>query len=840
MNNKESKDCLRNYKFIKTIGEGTFGKVKLSIHLLTNEYVAIKILEKSRIIDKEDLERVEKEIKYLKLFDHPNIIQIYEVIETTQNFYIVTEYVPCGELFNYIVNKERIDEKEASFFYSQIIHGLNEINKKKICHRDIKPENLLLTKKKIIKIIDFGLSNEYVDTLDTQCGSPCYAAPEIIRGMKYNGLMVDIWASGIILFAMLFGYLPFDDKDNNILFRKILECNLEFPNDIEVSDEAKDLISRILTPNPNKRIKLEEILVHPFLKSGNIQYHKMVKPQRINNDDIIINYMVNVLKYSNVDNSIRKLVKANKHDGCTTTYKLLKKQILEGSFNYNLYNSKMVHILPYVSPIKNIKVKNNYLLDTKNEVNQIKNMKTISNHKRHVHNINVINKTMNLTNDDTDRKNYIQTTRRKEAEKLRKSLKETNHRMQTHSTDNSKISKKTEDLSIGKKKKIDNNIDISNFERINKNNLLFRNLKIKLLYSRILFPKNKNNFVKNIDTSISVDKNRIKKYHKKAVSITPSKRPINPFIYDNNLHKYDNSKRKKVIYFPNYLLKKNRGKSDDKTNKNTKFRYTKTPVLNIYLDKYKNRYILSPINPLKYVKYNALSMDKPNKMKIKNKKNNINIKTNLYAMKYKDDQYKNHNSILNTDINIYNNEKRQKSPCFRNITVLDNNKYNNLSKKSTIEKKNEISINAYNPRKRNNYICYKYNNYNTIQTNPNNSNNNPICINNTNIVYNYQINNGSNRNNRNIKEVNKEIKNDKKTILKLNKNIYNNKYIPLKKHKLKESQELKICNDKFRTISTAEESSSHRQNLKLTNKKHEIKKIYIGNKNSNHGTQDDK
>ena len=111
MPNHENKDRLKNYKFIKTIGEGTFGKVKLSIHLLTNEYVAIKILEKSRITDKEELERIEKEIKYLKLFNHPNIIQIYEVIEDEKNFYIVMEFVPCGELFNYIVKKERLSYK---------------------------------------------------------------------------------------------------------------------------------------------------------------------------------------------------------------------------------------------------------------------------------------------------------------------------------------------------------------------------------------------------------------------------------------------------------------------------------------------------------------------------------------------------------------------------------------------------------------------------------------------------------------------------------------------------------------------------------------------------------
>jgi 5'-AMP-activated protein kinase catalytic alpha subunit len=302
-NNNNNKERIGNYEFIKTIGEGTFGKVKLAIHLPTQEYVAIKILEKSRINDKEELERVEKEIKYLKILNHPNIIQIYEVISNEYNYYIVMEYVSGGELFTYIVNHEKLDEKEASFFFTQLIYGIKEIHRNKICHRDIKPENLLLTEKKIIKIIDFGLSNEYIDVLDSQCGSPCYAAPEMIRGMNYDGLMVDLWACGIILYAMLCGYLPFDDKDNIIVFRKILQCKLEFPSEDEtiLSNDAKDLIIRILTPNPLNRIKIEEILRHPFLKSG-IQEYRNMSPTIFNQEKIIIDYMVNKLKYNNKDN----------------------------------------------------------------------------------------------------------------------------------------------------------------------------------------------------------------------------------------------------------------------------------------------------------------------------------------------------------------------------------------------------------------------------------------------------------------------------------------------------------------------------------------------------------
>ena len=155
------KNLISNYKYIKTIGEGTFGKVKLAIHIITGEKVAIKILQKNLIRDQNEYERIEREIKYLKLFSHPNIIQIYEVIENITSFYIVMEYAQGGELFNYIVEKEKLSEKESSFYFYQIIQGVKEIHSKNICHRDIKPENLLFTKNKILKIIDFGLSSEY-------------------------------------------------------------------------------------------------------------------------------------------------------------------------------------------------------------------------------------------------------------------------------------------------------------------------------------------------------------------------------------------------------------------------------------------------------------------------------------------------------------------------------------------------------------------------------------------------------------------------------------------------------------------------------------------------------
>ena len=183
----------------RTIGEGTFGKVKLGNHIQTEEKVAIKILEKDRICDVSDVERVSREIHILKLIRHPNIIQLYEVtymqiIETPKKLYLIMEYASGGELFDYIVKNSKLKEKEACKFFHQLIAGIEYIHKLHIVHRDLKPENLLLDHNKNIKIVDFGLSNTYKagELLKTACGSPCYAAPEMIAGKKYVGLEVDI------------------------------------------------------------------------------------------------------------------------------------------------------------------------------------------------------------------------------------------------------------------------------------------------------------------------------------------------------------------------------------------------------------------------------------------------------------------------------------------------------------------------------------------------------------------------------------------------------------------------------------------------------------------------
>lgn len=177
------------------------------------------------------------------------------------------EYCEGGELFNYIVKKRRLNEDEASFFFYQIINGLEYIHSLGIVHRDLKPENLLLGKDQTLKIIDFGLSNYFnKKLLITPCGSPCYASPEMVSGNHYNGFKIDVWSCGIILYAMLCGYLPFEDKDNEVLFKKILKCKLDFPS--HLSSLSRDMIKKILVTDPDKRITIPEIKRHPFFLKG--------------------------------------------------------------------------------------------------------------------------------------------------------------------------------------------------------------------------------------------------------------------------------------------------------------------------------------------------------------------------------------------------------------------------------------------------------------------------------------------------------------------------------------------------------------------------------------------
>ncbi|CAL5229165.1 g12440 [Coccomyxa viridis] len=302
---------LANYRLGKTLGNGSFGKVKIAEHVLTQHKVAIKILNKRKIKQQDMEEKVRREIKILRLFMHPHIIRLYEVIETDNDIYVVMEFVKAGELFDYIVEKGRLVEDEARHFFQQIVSGVEYCHRNMVVHRDLKPENLLLDSKMNIKIADFGLSNVMRDGhfLKTSCGSPNYAAPEVISGKLYCGPEVDVWSCGVILYALLCGSLPFDDENIPNLFRKIKGGIYNLPT--HLSHGARDLIPRMLVVDPLKRITIPEIRQHPWFTLHLPRYLAVMQADTIANtamlDEDIVHEVVKLgFKRSDVVKSIQK------------------------------------------------------------------------------------------------------------------------------------------------------------------------------------------------------------------------------------------------------------------------------------------------------------------------------------------------------------------------------------------------------------------------------------------------------------------------------------------------------------------------------------------------------
>ncbi|KAF9450004.1 Pkinase-domain-containing protein [Macrolepiota fuliginosa MF-IS2] len=254
---------LGEYNVLRDIAEGTFGKVKMAQHTVTGHIVAMKYISKAVIHREKTKTRVRREYEYMRTLRHPHVIKLYEVISTPTDIIFVLEFAG-GELFNYIVANGRMPESRARKFFQQIISGIEYSHRLKIVHRDLKPENILLDDDLNVKITDFGLSNEISDGdfLATSCGSPNYAAPEVIRGGVYAGPEIDVWSSGVILFVMLSGRLPFEDDDVHMLFSKITQGNFHMPSSF--SSDAKNLISAMLVVDPVKRITIPEITQHPF------------------------------------------------------------------------------------------------------------------------------------------------------------------------------------------------------------------------------------------------------------------------------------------------------------------------------------------------------------------------------------------------------------------------------------------------------------------------------------------------------------------------------------------------------------------------------------------------
>ncbi|XP_023668005.1 MAP/microtubule affinity-regulating kinase 4 isoform X2 [Paramormyrops kingsleyae] len=310
-----------NYRLLKTIGKGNFAKVKLARHILTGREVAIKIIDKTQL-NPTSLQKLFREVRIMKGLKHPNIVQLFEVIETDKTLYLIMEYASGGEVFDYLVSHGRMKEKEARAKFRQIVSAVHYCHQKNIVHRDLKAENLLLDADSNIKIADFGFSNEFTlgNKLDTFCGSPPYAAPELFQGKKYDGPEVDIWSLGVILYTLVSGSLPFDGQNLKELRERVLRGKYRVP--FYMSTDCEGILRRFLVLNPTKRCTLEQIMKDKWMNVGyeGEELKPHVEPVEDYNDASRIEVMVG-MGYSREE--IKDALTNQKYNDVTATYLLL-------------------------------------------------------------------------------------------------------------------------------------------------------------------------------------------------------------------------------------------------------------------------------------------------------------------------------------------------------------------------------------------------------------------------------------------------------------------------------------------------------------------------------------
>ena len=350
------------------IGSGGFAKVVQGIHIPTGEKVAIKVLDKLQLMeDPENLKRVEREIQILKLVKHKNIIKLYEVMETPQKIYLVMELCEGGELFDYIVSKERLDENQACHFFQEIINALDYLHSQNIVHRDIKPENMLLDKIKdkiSIKIIDFGISTSYTNEalLSTPCGTATYAPPEMHKGEEYYGLLSDVWSSGVVLYAMVYGYLPFCEEDEDVNIKNIIAGDYELAE--EVSEDVRDLIKHCMDIDPLERYDLDQIKQHkwfnmvtpPSLRPGVIVgYNKIPIDERI---------VKLCAEFGYEQDKIYNSVVNNKYDRNSAVYYIMLKKLIKEGYD-SVSDLKSEDFVSFINSEDNLLIKK-----SKEEINK--------------------------------------------------------------------------------------------------------------------------------------------------------------------------------------------------------------------------------------------------------------------------------------------------------------------------------------------------------------------------------------------------------------------------------------------------------------------------------------
>ena len=712
-----------DFKIGAKLGQGTFSKVCQGIHMPTGEKVAIKIMSKDQIKEKSDQIRIEKEINIQKKLHHQNIVQQYAIIETKTTIYIISEYCSGGELFDYIVSKRKLYEVEACRIYQQLISGLEYLHKQRICHRDLKPENLLFDSKHILKIADFGLSNDYhKGKLTTPCGSPCYAAPEMVTGKKYSGSSVDIWSSGIVLYTMVCGFLPFEDDNQNILFGKIAKGLFSLPSFLSAS--CKDLLKKILVTDPKKRYGFEEIKHHSWFMSVNNVMGKNIffnSPGVFVEEDVIpIDVEIIAEIYNDFHIDIAKIINEvlkNRHNKITTTYYLiLKRKVRNNENSVSDISSNSTSFIKYIkSSISKMGYWNNdydkiteyYVKLVKKFLNSISEENSMSNESRNKNNGN------HISNKENSNINNI-----------------SNIKTSVTNTDKLNINKITSTNNVNDYHcytELSNNSIKSNKNVVNQNNNLILNhpvqnggidIRISTLYDDKNIPKiqikptdesrnEKNNNENKIDYHLDTEEpptQKINESYKPKMTIQEFlQTDANNIKMNNRLIKETNNLEKALNKFNMNLIKNNNNKilkSEESTNigdNKNNYEQKETVVSNDNID----RILLTEMDNIDMKNLHNSLLNKNDNI---NNNNLMNFPKNI-----KNDINKDNRNIHKNDYMRNNSYNKDDSNENLKLNINENNA--NIIIKAIINNENNERSNLP-PSNKDNYIHLKLENQN--------------------------------------------------------------------------------------------------------------------------------
>ena len=833
-----NKATIGDFRIGTKLGQGTFSTVCQGTHIPTGEKVAIKIMSKDQIKEKSDKIRIEKEINIQKKLHHQNIVQQYAILETDSTIYIISEYCSGGELFDYIVSKRKLYEVEACRIYQQLISGLEYLHKQRICHRDLKPENLLFDSKHNLKIADFGLSNDYhKGKLSTPCGSPCYAAPEMVTGKRYNGSSVDIWSSGIVLYTMVCGFLPFEDDNQNILFGKIAKGLFSLPSFL--SQSCKDLLKKILVTDPKRRYGFEEIKHHSWFMSVNNVMGKNIlfnSPGVFVDEDVLpidVEIVAEIFNDFHID--ITKIVNdvlRNRHNKITTTYYLiLKRKIRNNESSISDISSNSTYFIKYIkSSISKMgywdndyeKITAHYVKLVKKFLNSISeeenSMSTDSRHK--------INSKRKIPNNGNNTQNKVHhnnnsALKTEEVNKEKNNLKKLSNTNTNNPTDYRVYTEMNDSLASNKNKNAKNKVNnISNdvSKKASLNNTVQNggiDLRINTFYderntvSTKPYVETKNDIEEPISQKVN-DSYKPKKSIQEFLQTDANNIKMNERLFKNTVELNNEKNYNKLNNNNNNV---NILKSEESTNKEVNKIYNEQKETTLPTVE---RILLTEVNN---IGINSLQNNLLNKDKNFNvDKNDIN---NNFSKDMQNDSFR--NERMNTLYNKDDSEEKLNTLKNENNTINDNfietesNKINNNEniKRNSLNKKEYNNKDNYNNSKSiNSDVSKAINGLNEHNYNNNNKNRSVE-----------KLNDDSNKiNNNNITNKNYNNNNNKDKGNKFLLNVPNNNQIHKKLSTYSEKQEriMKFINQKNSSIPKTKEDSkreSTNYNLDLDNGK---------------------